>query len=134
MTIALLILALLSNRPAAPCPGWLGLGFRYQPPAHGNADGWIYVQRLALAGPAERAGLVAGDVISAIDGQPIRYIDELSVLQRLSRVRAGTVVHLTIRRGTRTVVVYLTAVSASKEQCATWRKSFEMARAKPPSH
>jgi S1-C subfamily serine protease len=134
MTIALLILTLLSNRPATPCPGWLGLGFRYQPPAHGNADGWIYIQRLAPAGPAERAGLVAGDVISAIDGQPIRYIDERSVLQRFSQISAGAVVHLTIRRGTRTVVRNVTAVSPSKEQCAKWRESSEMARAKPPSY
>jgi len=133
MTIALLILTLLSNRPATPCPGWLGLGFRYQPPAHGNADGWIYVQRLAPAGPAERAGLVAGDVISAIDGQAIRYVDELSLLQRLSRFSGGAVIHLTVRRGTRTALANITAATASKEQCAAWRQSFDMARAKAPS-
>jgi hypothetical protein len=78
MTAVLLMLALLSNNPGGACPGWLGLGFRYQPPAHGHADGWIYVQRLAPAGPAERGGLLAGDVIISIDGYPICYVDELS--------------------------------------------------------
>ena len=132
MTAALLMLALLSNSQASACLGWLGLGFRYQPPAHGHADGWIYVQRLAPAGPAERAGLLAGDVITSIDGQPIRYVDELSLLQRLSRISGGTVVHLNIRRGARTAAVNITASTASKEQCVAWRRSFDMARAPAP--
>ena len=132
MMAALLLLSMLSN--STDCPGWLGLGFRYQPPAHGHADGWIYVQRLAPAGPAERAGLLPGDVITAIDGQPIRYIDELSLLQRLSRISGGAIVRLSIRRGTRTGVANVTAGVASKAQCVAWRQSFDMARAKPAAH
>jgi S1-C subfamily serine protease len=128
MTAVLLMLALLSNNPGGACPGWLGLGFRYQPPAHGHADGWIYVQRLAPAGPAERGGLLAGDVIISIDGYPICYVDELSLLQRLSRINGGTVVHLNIRRGAQTRSVNIIASTASKEQCAAWRRSFEMVR------
>lgn len=130
MTSVLLVLAILSNSTLAPCPGWLGLGFRYQPPMRGHADGWIYVQRLAPRGPSERAGLVTGDVITTIDGQPIRYIDELALLQRLSRINGGSVVHLSIRRGTRTVTADVIASSASAEQCTAWRRSFDMARAK----
>lgn len=128
MTAGLLILMLMANTPSGTCPGWLGLGFRYQPPAHGHADGWMYVQRLAPAGPAQRAGLAAGDVITTIDGQPIRYADEFSLLQRLSRISGGTTVHLSVRRGTRTVMANITASIASKETCEAWRKSFEMAR------
>lgn len=134
MTAAgLFILTLLSNA-SAPCPGWLGLGFLYQPPTHAHLDGWMYVQRLAPAGPAERAGLVPGDVITTIDGQAIRYVDELSLLQRLSRFSGGAVIHLTVRRGTRTVLANITAATASKEQCAAWRLSFDTARAKTASH
>jgi Periplasmic protease len=134
MTAALLVLALLSKNTVGDCPGWLGLGFRYQPPAHGHIDGWMYVQRLAPGGPAERGGLVAGDVITAIDGQPIRYLDDLSLLQRLSRIVGGQIVHVTIRRVTRATTANVTAGTASKEQCVAWCQSFDMARAKPPSH
>lgn len=133
MTSVLLVLALLSNNTNANCPGWLGLGFRYQPPVRGHIDGWIYVQRLAPHGPSERAGLVPGDVITAIDGQPIRYIEELALLQRLSRISGGSVVHLSIRRGTRTVTAEVLASSASAEQCTAWHRSFDMARAKQAS-
>jgi S1-C subfamily serine protease len=130
MIAALVVLALLSNSTLAPCPGWLGLGFRYQPPVRGHADGWIYVQRLAPRGPSERAGLVAGDVITTIDGQPIRYIDEIALLQRFSRISGGSVVHLSIRRGTRTLIAEVIASTASKEQCTAWHQSFDIARAK----
>jgi S1-C subfamily serine protease len=130
VTSVLLVLALLSNGPHGDCPGWLGLGFRYQPPVRGHIDGWIYVQRLAPHGPSERAGLVPGDVITGLDGQPIRYIDELALLQRLSRIGGGSVVHLSIRRGTRAVTADVIASSASAEQCAAWHRSFDMARAK----
>ena len=130
MTSVLLVLALLSNNTNGHCPGWLGLGFRYQPPLRGHVDGWIYVQRLAPHGPSERAGLLTGDVITAIDSQPVRYIDELALLQRLSRIGGGSVVHLSIRRGTRTVMSEVIASAASAEQCAAWHRSFDMARAK----
>lgn len=130
MTSVLLVLVLLSNNTHADCPGWLGLGFRYQPPMRGHPDGWIYVQRLAPRGPSERAGLVPGDVITAINGQQIHYIDELALLQRLSRIGGGSVVHLSIRRGTKQGAVNVTASIASREQCGAWRQSFDMARAK----
>jgi S1-C subfamily serine protease len=127
---ALLVLALISN--VTPCPGWLGLGFLYHPPTRVHADGWIYVQRLAPGGPAERAGLFPGDVITAIDGQPIRYADELSLLQRLSRISGGTVVHISFRRGIQSGAVAITASVASKAQCEAWRQSFERSRPKLP--
>jgi hypothetical protein len=69
-------------------------------------------------------------VISTIDGQHIRYADDLSLLQRLSRISGGTVIHMTIRRGIHDTAATITASSASKEQCTAWHQSFEMARAK----
>jgi S1-C subfamily serine protease len=132
VSAALLVIALLSNTSSAACPGWLGLGFLYHPPTRAHVDGWIYVQRLAPGGPAERAGLFPGDVITAIDGQAIRYADELSLLQRLSRISGGTVVHVTFRRGIRGGSVAVTAAVASKAQCDAWRQSFERSRPKPP--
>jgi S1-C subfamily serine protease len=131
MNSALLVLMLLTA-PSAPCPGWLGLGFLYHPPTRAHIDGWIYVQRLAHGGPSERGGVVPGDVITAIDGQAIRYIDDISLLQRLSRISSGAVVHLTIRRGAATLAANVIASAASKAQCEAWRQSFERSRPKLP--
>jgi S1-C subfamily serine protease len=131
MKIAVFIISLISS-PVSGCPGWLGLGFLYHPSTRGHVDGWLYVQRLAPRGPAERAGLFPGDVITAIDGQPIRYADEQSLLLRLSRISGGTIVHLTFRRGTQAGAVAVTAAVASKAQCDAWRESFERSRPKLP--
>src|SRR5688500_17503489 len=47
-------------------------------------------------GPAERAGLVRGDVIVAIDGEPIR--SALHYATRIRQARSGDTVILTVER------------------------------------
>jgi S1-C subfamily serine protease len=47
--------------------------------------------------PAEQGGLLLGDAIVALDGQPIRHIDEL--MAQLSGERVGTAVPVRIVRG-----------------------------------
>jgi len=129
ITTALMLMLLTVPAPA-DCPGWLGLGFLYQPPAHGHADGWMYVQQLAPAGPSARGGVLPGDVVNAMNGQPLRYADSYSLMQRLSRVRPGEIVRLTLRRGTRTIDVQVTATAISAERCRAWRDTIEGLRRK----
>ncbi len=54
--------------------------------------------------PAEAAGLQPGDLIVAVEGQPVRQVTELHALLRPYR---GRPVHLTIRREERTLTVTL---------------------------
>lgn len=67
----------------------LGLGF-WEPvlPAE--------VGTLEKGGPAERAGLQTGDVVTAIDGEPV---DSFNALRREIGSRAGETVALTVLRG-----------------------------------
>ncbi len=51
--------------------------------------------------PAEKAGLLAGDIITALDGQPIRNLEDYSVL--LFRHQPGDEVTVTVRRGEQTL-------------------------------
>src|SRR4051812_28419662 len=62
----LLVLA-VAITPARP--GWLGLGLT--PHRSGN-ESWVTVQVIAPGGPAERAGLHVGDVVTHLDDQPFR--------------------------------------------------------------
>jgi S1-C subfamily serine protease len=48
-------------------------------------------------GPGARAGLLQGDVLLALDGAPVRHLDDLQSL--LSAERAGKRVPLRIVRG-----------------------------------
>ena len=54
------------------------------------------VQRLTPKGPAEGAGLLAGDVITAVDGKTVGYSGQLQ--QRIAEHRPGERVTLTIYR------------------------------------
>ncbi len=60
--------------------------------------------------PAQRAGLNEGDVIVALDGQPVAGVDDLHRV--LSDARAGTESELTILRGTDRVNVRITPEEA----------------------
>ncbi|HET6380997.1 MAG TPA: S41 family peptidase, partial [candidate division Zixibacteria bacterium] len=57
--------------------------------------------------PAERAGLRAGDIVLAVDGETVEGIDLSEAVQRI-RGKAGTDVTLTLRRGDETFDLTIT--------------------------
>ena len=63
--------------------------------ASGGSPG-LFVEAVAPGGPAEKAGLRAGDVIVEVDGEPARSVDALVV--KTLTMRAGDVVHLKYER------------------------------------
>jgi putative serine protease PepD len=65
---------------------------------------------LTPGGPADRAGIEPGDVITAINGRPVTAPDELIVAIRAQDV--GATVTLTVRRGDREREVRVTLVAS----------------------
>jgi C-terminal processing protease CtpA/Prc len=63
-----------------------------------RADGSIVVKQLVLGGPAQLAGVRAGDVITQIDGKPTIGSDFRVMVDHRLRGAAGTRVALTVRR------------------------------------
>ena len=63
-----------------------------------RADGSIVVRQLVLGGPAQLAGLQAGDVITRIDGKATLGSDFKEMVQHRLRGKAGTPVTLQVRR------------------------------------
>ena len=63
--------------PPAPQPpsGWLGLRLA-------NRDGKVVASAVLSAGPADRAGLAAGDTILAINGQPVATSEAMIAIVR----------------------------------------------------
>jgi putative serine protease PepD len=85
----------------------LSLDSRFAGPGARIAD---VPNAILKGGPAERAGLLAGDVILAIDGQPIAMPDDMIVAIRSHSV--GDVVTLKYQRGTVTKTVKVTLVAS----------------------
>jgi C-terminal processing protease CtpA/Prc len=63
-----------------------------------RADGSIVVRQLVLGGPAQLAGVQAGDVITRIDGKATQGSDFKDMVEHRLRGRAGTPVTLQVRR------------------------------------
>lgn len=76
-------------RPARPK---FGLGFRYE-----IRQGGAAIREVMDQSPAERAGIEAGELIDAVNGQPTRNMDA-GQLQTLINVHARQGIKLTLRR------------------------------------
>ena len=63
-----------------------------------RADGSIVVRQMVLGGPAQLAGIQAGDVITRIDGKATLGSDFDDMVQHRLRGKAGTPVLLQVRR------------------------------------
>ncbi len=85
---------LAQGRSALPPRPWLGVYTQ-------EAQGRLFVTRVAPGGPAARAGVAAGDIILTIEDQPIA--DMADFYRKLwRRGPAGVEVRLTVLQGART--------------------------------
>jgi S1-C subfamily serine protease len=84
--------------------GYLGLSL--QPVRVDDGGIGAMVMDVAAQGPGEAAGVRQGDVIVAIDGQPIRSVPLL--LRRLGPASVGTVLALSLRRAGEALALQLT--------------------------
>lgn len=71
----------------------------------------VVVAEVAPGSPAEAAGLVAGDVIVAVDGTPVS--DAVELRQLIQGAKAGEQLHLQVVRGATTTSVLVTLGRAS---------------------
>lgn len=63
-----------------------------------QADGQIAVRQLVVGGPAHRAGIRNGDIITKIDGKATRGSTFQDIVEYRLRGRAGTKISLTVER------------------------------------
>jgi len=87
-------------------PAWLGI--QPEPTAH---DSGVSVAAVVSHGPADAAGLRAGDVIEAIDDMPVALLNDLG--QVIAAHAAGDSVHLTVRRAGESASIVVPVVLSS---------------------
>ena len=74
-----------------------------------NDDG-VRVSSVRAGTPAEACGIKAGDILTALDGQPIHTLEDFSTL--LFSHKPGDTIHVSVRRGAETLA--FTAVLAGR--------------------
>ena len=97
MTLLAAIMLASAAVLAAPV-GWYGMGLQsYVDPA---GHRFLHVENVTKGGPADRANIQPGDVITAIDHASIQHSDDLDVLTYLSERNPSSKVTLrTVRNG-----------------------------------
>ena len=96
-----------SEAPKGPEPGGLGIVL-------GEKAEDILVQQVVPGGPAQKAGLKAGDVLLATDAIPQIHRMKLQDVTPLIRGLPGTVAKVTLRRGTETLHIDITRVALKR--------------------
>ena len=123
--------ALLAAPPSVERPGWLGLGYTFHLAAKPSGHNWLYVQRLAPGGPAERGGLHTQDVITAIDGKPLTFANDTDVMTFFGKFRPGQIVTFLVVRPSGKQSLRVTATPMSDEAYALWKDNTSRAKARP---
>jgi S1-C subfamily serine protease len=104
---------------------WLGMGFTWQ---SASEQRFLHVRKVTPDGPASRAGVLPGDIITTINGQRVDIGDELDLLLFLAERKPGDRLKMAVTRaGERRnlVVVVGTAPEASRD---AWTRNLRTAR------
>ncbi|HEY5877125.1 MAG TPA: PDZ domain-containing protein [Ilumatobacteraceae bacterium] len=90
--------------------GWIGVSGRL------DRDG-VEVVHVVPGSPAEAAGLLAGDVIALVDGEPVSELDRFS--REIRRRSPGSTMVITARRGDETLELAVTVGDRLDYQAST---------------
>jgi cytochrome c biogenesis protein CcmG, thiol:disulfide interchange protein DsbE len=87
------------NLAAQGKPAWLGIMFD-------GHNGTTRVQSVVVGGPAERAGVAAGDLVASVDGAPMAKAAD--VIAHVRALPAGAIAHVVVSRKGRDVPLDIT--------------------------
>lgn len=100
-----------TGRVRHPTLGLQVAGISNEMAAQNNVSPGLFVQGVEAGGPAELAGIRPGDVVTEIDGRPVRSPDDLT--QAELNLQVGDTVELTVERAGTSSTVSVTSVNAS---------------------
>ncbi len=99
--------------------GYIGVTISPVTPENAEALGvtdttGAYITETTKAGPADKAGVQAGDIVRTVNGQPVKSPTELT--RRIADVKVGEKVTLGVMRGGKVVNLTLTAALRPSEE------------------
>ena len=123
--VAVLALTVVSSAAAAEPMPWYGMSYRW----HRDSSGvkFLLLERVASRGPAARAGLRPGDIITAIDGVAVGFGDELDFLLFLGDHKPGAQVRIAAVRNGRVMRPVLIVDIMPEAARARWEEALRVA-------
>jgi len=109
-------------------PGWLGFGYTVHRSPNDARITFLFVRQLVPGGPAARAGLHVQDVISAIDGRPVRFADASAALAFFQKVRPRQAIVFTVVQPKVSKSVRVVAAEMPPEQLRRWKENEDLAK------
>lgn len=116
------------SEPLFPCAGWVGLQVKAESRTPSGTVTRIEVCGVFVGGPAEGAGVRAGDVIVRIDDELVRFDSDSEMLTAFSSRCPGDEMVLTVDRGEdKTLPLAVTVEEIPSGLRAEWRRQRELA-------
>lgn len=113
-------------RSARPL-GYLGVEYRWYQPKPTDVR-FMHVERVAPGGPAERAGVKPGDIITMLGTTPANFSDELDFMLFLSERRPGEQLPLTIMRNGKRIRLVALIAALPESARVSWEEGVRFAR------
>jgi S1-C subfamily serine protease len=114
-------------------PGWLGMGYlnRTRVEKGKVIASWFVVRHVIAGGPAARAGLHVGDLVTAIDGQALRYANDRDAVNAMSRIKPGQKLRFAVARGDLRLTLSIVAVPMPDDAFLLWQSNHRGENASP---
>lgn len=122
-----LTLAVVTMTAAEPAKAWLGMGLVLK--TSPDRSKFLYVAAVPPGTPASKAGMAAGDVITAIDKKPITFRDDLDLMEFTAALKPNQIVSFRVTRAGKTRTIGVKAGVLPHEYEERTRESMERARA-----
>lgn len=111
---------------------WLGMGLVLKNSPDGSK--FLYVVAVPADTPAAKAGMMTGDVVTAIDKKPITFRDDLDLMEFTAALEPNQVVRFLVTRSGAARTISVKAGVLPREYEERSRESMERARAARKSH
>lgn len=126
LTMFLAVSANAANAPQKRPLPWIGMGVRWQVGTTGET--FLYVERVNPDGPAERAGVLPGDIVVKINNASPVFGDILDFLLVINDQRPGEQLRLAIQRAGRPMQKTVVVGTMPESARAAWERGIRIAK------